>query len=133
MKKNSKNASEKTGLYFKDFKAFKDFKDFKDLKSFSIFCAEKLKSLIRQNNPKAKITDSQIAKWADEVRLMVQRDNRTPEEIMQVMEWSQNHRFWKIVVLSMGKFREKFDQLWLTRKAEKGNNSWKEKIRRGEG
>lgn len=62
-----------------------------------------------QNNPKARKPDPQ--KWADVVRLMIERDNRTPEEIKLYIDWSQNHSFWKGNILSTQKLRDQFDKL----------------------
>lgn len=96
-------------------------KDYKHL-------VDKLKSLILQNNPKAKITANQIKNWGEDVRLMIERDNRTIEEISEIIEWSQNHKFWKTNVLSMGKLREKFDQLTMQKKRGQSTNpSWMDK------
>ena len=74
--------------------------------------AETLLSLIKQNNPNYKLTGS-LDKWANEFRLMVERDKRTVEQIAAVMEWSQQDSFWQSNILSAGKLREKFDQLSL--------------------
>ena len=49
---------------------------------------------------------------------MRERDKRTQEEIDAMIEFSQNHSFWKANILSMPKLREKFDQLWLQAKKE---------------
>ena len=99
-----------------------------------------LKDLILQNNPKAKITDSQLKNWYKEVRLMVERDNRTLEEIEFVITKSQNDPFWKENILSMGKLRKKFDQLWIKfknentgfrgRKLSKADEAFKEQLRK---
>lgn len=75
--------------------------------------SENLKQLIHKNNPRAKITEGQIKDWANDVRLMVERDGRTVDEIIELIEFSQGHRFWKINILSMGSLREKFDRLTL--------------------
>ena len=67
-----------------------------------------------ENNPKAKPTsEKQLQNWANDVRLMVQRDSRTLADIQVLIDWSQGNTFWRANVLSMGKLREKFDQLWL--------------------
>jgi len=77
---------------------------------------------ILQNNPTAKITDSQLRKWAYEADLMMRRDNRSFEQIRGLIEWSQADSFWKGNILSMGKLRDKFDQLTV-KKNQKGANS----------
>jgi hypothetical protein len=70
-----------------------------------------LKQYITTNNPKEIVKDSQIRKWADDFRLMIEKDGRTEEEIKAVLEWCQSDSFWKNNILSAGKFREKFGRL----------------------
>ena len=67
--------------------------------------------LMLQNNPKAKITDSQIDQWMKAVRLMQEQDSRTLEEIRAVIEFSQRDDFWRTNVLSMATVRKQFDKL----------------------
>ncbi|GAH88901.1 unnamed protein product, partial [marine sediment metagenome] len=77
--------------------------------------AHLLKSLILRNNPKAKTPDD-ITKWALDIDKMLNIDRRTPEEIKFIIEFSQNDSFWCANILSAGKLREKFDQLYLRAK-----------------
>lgn len=72
---------------------------------------------ILENNPEHK--QPNLQKWADDVRLMMERDNRTEEQIRYLIEWAQNDSFWKRNILSIAKLREKFDQLTLIVKEEK--------------
>ena len=53
------------------------------------------------------------AKWRDAARLMLDRDQRTEEEIHGAIDWCQADEFWRGNVLSLPKLREKFDQLRL--------------------
>lgn len=93
----------------------------KTLSSDFLKRAEKLKILILQNNPSAKVKESG---WGDIVRLMVERDKRTLAAIDQVIEWSQGDDFEKTNVLSMGKLRERFDSLTMKMKrGERGRES----------
>lgn len=69
-----------------------------------------LKERIIGNKPDYKIR-SDINKWANSIRLMVESDKRDPERIRQVIEWCQKDSFWKQNILSVDKLREKFDQL----------------------
>jgi hypothetical protein len=78
-----------------------------------------LRQRILENNGKAKITEKQVCKWGREADLMLRLDHRTPEEVSALIQWSQRDRFWRSNILSMGKLREKFDQLALKRTAEK--------------
>ena len=52
-------------------------------------------------------------KWRDAVRLMLDRDGRTTEQIAYLVNWSQADEFWRSNIQSMPKLREKFDQLRL--------------------
>jgi len=70
-----------------------------------------LKNEIQKNDPGARITEAQVKKWANEVRLMVERDKRTIAEVREVLLWSQNNQFWKQNILSMGTLRDKFTRL----------------------
>lgn len=51
--------------------------------------------------------------WHDAGRLLLDRDGVSLGEAKQVLEWCQHDSFWKSNILSMPKFREKFDQLRL--------------------
>jgi len=75
--------------------------------------ANLLRARIIGNNPNAKVTESQVRKWACEADRMIARDNRTPAAIRELIEFSQADPFWHPNILSMGKLREKFDRLWL--------------------
>jgi len=50
-------------------------------------------------------------KWADEFRKLVELDNRDINEVGNLMNWVYQDNFWKAVVLSPKKLREKYDQL----------------------
>lgn len=62
-------------------------------------------------------------KWADAERLMLDRDHRDPVEAERLIRWSQASEFWRANILSMPKFREKYDQLLLQAKADKPKSS----------
>ncbi|WP_256243594.1 Replication protein O [Bacillus sp. V3B] len=71
---------------------------------------------IRKNNEAFKEPDLQ--KWSNDIRLMMDRDNRTKEQIAYLIDWCQQDSFWKSNILSPAKLRKQFDQLVI--KAEKG-------------
>lgn len=73
---------------------------------------------IRRNNPNHKTPNMQ--KWSDDIRKMAKLDNRTEEQIKYLMKWVQEHDFWAGNVLSPAKLREKFDQLVIQVKKDKG-------------
>ncbi|MEW6481880.1 MAG: hypothetical protein AB1397_02595, partial [bacterium] len=77
------------------------------------FLAILLQKRMLENNPKAKITLSQLQEWSKEVDLMIKMDKRSENEIRQVIEWSQKDTFWHKNILSMKAVRKQFDRLWL--------------------
>jgi len=78
-------------------------------------------SLILENNPKSKV--SRLPKtvkldWLNECRKLREIDNKDPEEITEVIKWSQEDSFEKTNVLSMPKLRKRYDQLYLKYKRD---------------
>ena len=69
-----------------------------------------LASLIRQRDPDAKVAPQSKA-WLDAIRLLIDRDHRSPAEIERVIRWCQADAFWQANILSAPKLRAKFDQL----------------------
>lgn len=69
-----------------------------------------------QNNPNAKKPNPQ--KWSDTFRLMIERDNRDPDEIDLVIDWSQKSSFWKTNILSADKLRKQYDTLYMQMRAD---------------
>ena len=47
----------------------------------------------------------------DAMRLLIDRDGRTPEQIHRVIDWATSDSFWRSNILSATKLRAKFDQL----------------------
>lgn len=64
---------------------------------------------LARNDVKANVT----AKWRTEARLMLDRDERPSAEIRAIIDWATRDSFWKGNILSLPKFREKYDQLRL--------------------
>jgi hypothetical protein len=58
------------------------------------------------------------ARWRNEARLMLDRDRRDPVKIAELMRWTAQDSFWRVNVLSVPKFRDKYDQLRLKAMAE---------------
>lgn len=79
--------------------------------------ANRLYERILENNPNHKKPNLQ--KWANDVRLMIERDKRTEKQITYLIDWCQNDNFWKANILSTGKLREKFDQLVMQIKSKR--------------
>ena len=83
--------------------------------------AKRLRDWLLRNKPDAKVPDS-LAEWADVMRLMRERDNRTPERIAEVIDWCQQDDFWRINIRSASKLRIQFDQLEL--KMDHNSKKW---------
>ena len=56
--------------------------------------------------------------WRDQCRLMLDKDVRDPAKAAALMRWTAQDPFWCGVVLSLPKFRAKYDQLRLRALAE---------------
>lgn len=51
--------------------------------------------------------------FLDPIRLLLDRDGRTPAQVERAIEWCQAHEFWRANILSGRKLREKYDQMKL--------------------
>lgn len=56
-------------------------------------------------------------RWRKTARLMLERDERTEDQIHRAIDWCQDDEFWRANILSMPKLREKYDQLRLRAQA----------------
>lgn len=72
---------------------------------------------IRKNNEEFKEPDLQ--KWSNDIRLMMDKDNRSEEQIRYLIDWCQQDSFWKANILSPSKLRKQYDQLVARIKSEK--------------
>lgn len=52
-------------------------------------------------------------KWRDSARLLLDKDGRTEEQVRAAIDWCQADEFWRGVVMSMPKLRDKYDQMRL--------------------
>lgn len=69
-----------------------------------------LEDLIESNGSKRP---SRTKKNRDAARLLLARDKRPFGEAMELVRWCQRDSFWRSNILSMSKFREKYDRLRL--------------------
>jgi hypothetical protein len=92
--------------------------------------ANRLYKKILENNSSHKKPNHQ--KWADDIRLMMERDNRSEEQIKYLIDWCQRDSFWKVNILSPSKLREKFDQLVLKVKQDRQKQPQLEETYRSE-
>ena len=83
-----------------------------------------LRTEILRNKADYKITQAHERSWAVTADRMLRLDGRKPEEAADLIKWAQRDEFWMANVLSMGAFREKFDQLALkkSQQARSGKN-----------
>ncbi len=92
----------------------------------SVFLFEEMK----KNNPEVKQPD--FDKWADEVRKMVELDGRKEEQVKNMIIWSQSNDFWKGIVLSTRKLREKYDQMKVQALQPIKKNAWQQNAKKEE-
>lgn len=59
-------------------------------------------------------------RWTEAERLLLDRDKRDRNEAEQLIRWCQGDSFWRSNILSLPKFREKYDTLRLQRQAGEG-------------
>lgn len=78
--------------------------------------AEWIFHLIRKLNPGFK--EPKFESWANDIRLMRERDNRTHKDICELFKWANQDRFWSVNILSPATLRAKWDQLSMKRNAE---------------
>lgn len=64
-----------------------------------------------------------LDRWAETIRLMRERDNRSHTEIVEIFQWANRDHFWKANILSPDKLREKFDQLTAQRISRGGTHA----------
>jgi len=74
---------------------------------------EEIFSAILAMNPGHKTPN--LETWANEIRLMRERDGRTLEQILDLFRWANSDAFWKTNILSPAKLREKWDALQIRR------------------
>ena len=90
--------------------------------SLEMFLAQKLKSQIITNNPKAKAPDD-LGKWCAEFDKILRIDKRSLDDVEMVMAFSQSDAFWKSNILSPAKLRQQFDRLYLQAKTPRNKAS----------
>lgn len=76
-------------------------------------CARWLFGVLRQTMPTAR--EPRYAAWADDVRIIRERDGRTHREICELFQWAHSDSFWCINIRSPKKLREHWETLFLKR------------------
>lgn len=93
----------------------KNFKDItnicpRKISDLHLSLATFFQGLIRERKADYKFTGT-VEKWADTIRLMIEKDGRAAERIRAVIKWSQADSFWQNNILSPDKLRKQFDRL----------------------
>lgn len=69
--------------------------------------AKQILELVRKLSPSAELGQS----WANDVRLMREKEKHTHHEIASMFQFANKHPFWKANILSPGKLRKQWVQL----------------------
>lgn len=81
-------------------------------------------------NKTKHLDNAKLKVWANVFRLMMEEDERTIEEIRAVYVLIEQDSFWKKVIQSPAKMREKFEQLFLTAKSKGHDKAAKSRSQR---
>jgi hypothetical protein len=94
-------------------------------------CAHLAARIVANGSKRPTITEE----WRTAARLLLDKDDRTEEQVHAAIDWCQDSAFWCSKVMSMPKLRAKYDQLRLEAKAERdklnGSNGHGRPRRRG--
>ena len=77
-----------------------------DKNSPSYLLAELLSLFVQLRRKTKKPVDLQV--WAKHIDLMIRKDNCTPDQIADVIEWCQEDDFWRDNIMSTPKLRKQF-------------------------
>lgn len=91
-------------------------KNIKPSSSEACRLSELLADLILQNNPgntnlNNGKREATVARWAADIDKLIRIDGQVAQEIEGVIRWCQTDGFWKAIILSGSKLREKWNQL----------------------
>lgn len=97
--------------------------------------AEYIHKLITRIKPDIKTPN--LESWANTIRLMVERDNRSHKKICEVFRFANQDDFWQANILSPSKLREQFDRLEIKMNApeksssQQQNKTWEQMAQEG--
>lgn len=80
-----------------------------------------LLSLIKQRREKFRQPD--LLDWCTHVDRLIRLDKREPKEIVRVIRWCQNDKFWYQNILSTESLRKQYDRLAIAMDGETGRNN----------
>jgi hypothetical protein len=80
---------------------------------------------LRQTNPEGrKKSAAELDAWANDIRLIRERDGKSDSEIRSLFSWANRDEFWSSNILSPGKLRKQWDKLTAKRKSSgRGSSS----------
>ena len=89
-------------------------------------CVDYLVKSILTDFPRQKVpkTENEIKKWAIHIKRLHEIDGIETEKIWNTLVWTMKNPFWRTNIRSTGKFREKFQTLYLQSKQKGKNNSF---------
>lgn len=73
---------------------------------------ELLAEHIRRRDPKAKVAPAG-ARWQNDMRLLVENDDRSVDDVRRIIAWAQADPFWATNILSPAALRRNFTRLYL--------------------
>lgn len=79
-------------------------------------CQAVVAAEVHKGNKKPTVTKA----WRTEARLMLDRDGRALADVLDIIEWTKDHTFWRGNIKSVQKLREQFDTLRLQKQSERG-------------
>ncbi len=86
--------------------------------------AQLLSDLIFENYPnRTSPTEAQLVSWARDAEKVNRIDGHEWDQIRELIEWCQGDSFWKANILSMSKFRQKWNQLLAKKESDNGRRS----------
>lgn len=71
--------------------------------------ANLLFEMIKENNPEER--EPKLEKWANDIRIMIEQDNRDTEKVKNAIIWSQKNDFWCGVIKSHSSLRRNYDKM----------------------
>ncbi|HBK4565612.1 TPA: hypothetical protein LJ702_001851 [Listeria monocytogenes] len=71
--------------------------------------AKLLFEMIKENNPEER--EPKLEKWANDIRIMIEQDNRDTEKVKNAIIWSQKNDFWCGVIKSPSSLRRNYDKM----------------------
>jgi DNA-binding transcriptional regulator YhcF (GntR family) len=87
--------------------------DFEDSKYYEITISfyELFKKNLIENGAQTTTLEKAKGSWINHIRLLIEKDKYTIEDLRKVFEYLQKDDFWKQNILSTSKLREQFDKL----------------------